>query len=133
MNQKDIDDINDDLKIREMDLELEDDIEEYVRDAKWSPEEIKILKEMLGDRLRSDIPIMLIFDEEDNPLKDGHDLMERLWKISTQKSGYSKAYIKSINQVIDTLIVKINQVPVRIGSINPLVAIIAKWRLKIGK
>jgi hypothetical protein len=146
MDLQDIDEINELLKVKDMDLDLADDIDDYVRNAPGTPEETKLLVETL-EPYRHTLYYYseLFYDNEETLLiLDGHDLMRRLWDKSLRywdkadladpkKSQDIKEQTQYYNQVLNVLLMKFNKLPTMIGTHNKLAAAVVKWRIKIRK
>jgi hypothetical protein len=141
MDPQDLKDLNELIHVKNMDLDLADDIDEYVRSATWTPKEVSLLKDMIKPWGNKHILTAILFDDDDIRIEDGHDLVKEFWKIATQRpldstSEHDEAYrclIRYYNQAIGALDTKFNKVPTLIGSKNKLVATIAKWRLNLGR
>jgi hypothetical protein len=145
MTPEEINALNEMLRIEQIYEDLARDIDDYVREATWTPTETNLLYEMLLP-LKGLNPILdtFYFDDSDPPIEDGHDLVERLWKEASKplpdprpdkdtETRY-KSYVKYLNLAIDTLQFKpLNKLPTLIGNKNLLAATIASWRLKLGR
>jgi hypothetical protein len=145
MTPEEINALNEMLRIEQIDEDLASDIDEYVREATWTPMEIEMLRDMLLPLKKLDPNLDTFdFDEDVPPIKDGHDLVDKLWKEASKplpdprpdkdtETRY-KSYVKYLNLAIDTLQFKpLNKLPTLIGNKNLLAATIASWRLKLGR